>query len=269
MRQPSPERPRLRKREIVFAVAAGLLAAGGAALILDDDGGGGGPDPVPVVAGPNALNYQVAQFDEISTVGPQDVVITYGETASVRSEGSPEALSLLEAVVEDGQLIIRPKDRFNGWAWGRLDDATFHVTVPRLDAVAVAGSGNVRVDRIAGDNFEGSIAGPGELSIGVMAVKEADFRIGGSGNVAVADGVADETRVSIGGSGEVRAGGLRSGTASVSIGGSGDVALTVQDEADVSIAGSGDVNISGPGRCSVTRMGGGDVRCEGGGGTDD
>jgi hypothetical protein len=260
----SPERPRLRKREIVFAVAAGVVAAGGAALMLDSDGG---DSPMIIKGGPNELTYQVAPFDEISSTGPQDVVITVGEAASVRSEGSPEALSLLEAVVEDGQLIIRPKGRFGAFDWGRVSSATFYVTVPELKGVALAGSGDIRVDRVDGESFEGSIAGPGELSILAMEVDEADFTIGGSGNL-VAAGTAGETRVSIGGSGEVRAGGLRSATASVSIGGSGDVALTVDDSADVSIAGSGDVDISGPGRCSVTQMGSGNVRCGGGGGTD-
>ena len=55
------------------------------------------------------MTYQVAEFDEIATTGPQDVVITIGETFSVRAEGSPEALAQLEAVVEGDTLAIRPK----------------------------------------------------------------------------------------------------------------------------------------------------------------
>ena len=247
----------------MLAVSAGALAAAAAAGILSD----GGPAPMIVVNQADNLTYDVAPFEEISTTGPQDVVVTLGETVSVRSEGSPEALGLLEAVVEDGKLVIRPKGRFGVFDWPRVASATFYVTVPRLESVAVAGSGDVRIDRIEGDSFTGSIAGRGELNIAAMEVDEADFRIGGSGDV-VAAGTARETRISIGGRGEVRAGSLRSETASISIGGSGDVALTVQDEAEVSIAGRGDVEISGPGRCSVSQMGRGDVRCEGGGGTD-
>jgi hypothetical protein len=265
----SPSRPGrsgLRKREIAFAVAMGALAAGGAALVLTD--GDGDDFVVPALAGPNELTYDVAPFEGISTTGPQDVVVTRGETISVRSEGSPDALALLEAVVEDGKLVIRPKRQLGPFGdWGRLQSATFYVTMPRLDTVALAGSGDVRIDRVEGEEFAGSIAGPGELSIGALDVDEADFRIGGSGNLVVS-GRARETGISIGGSGEVDANGLRSETASVSIGGSGDVALTVESRADVSIMGSGDVAISGPARCSVTQMGSGDVRCEGGGGTD-
>lgn len=269
MRQPQPNRPRLRKREILFAVAAGVVAAGGAALILDSDDGEGftGP-PAAVVAGPDRTSYQLAGFSEISTVGPQDVVVTLGDSFSVRAEGSPAALAQFEPVVEGDTLVIRPRDGFNWGGWRRLNGATFHVTLPRLEGVSVAGSGDVRVDRIEGESFEGTIAGSGELLIAAMTVDEADFNIAGGGNVA-ASGTARETRVAIGGSGDIEATGLRSETASVSIGGSGSVELAVANEAKVSIMGSGDVDIAGTGRCSVTRFGSGSVRCAGGGGTDD
>ena len=246
----------------------GGLAAGAAALVLDvaDEGGGA---PMIVANQADNLTYDVGPFEEISTTGPQDVVVTQGDTISVRSEGSPDALGLLEAVVEDGKLVIRPKGRFGPFSdWGRLRSATFYVTVPRLESVSVAGSGDVRADRIVGDEFVGTIAGSGELNIAALEVDEADFSIGGSGDI-VAAGTAREARVQIGGSGEVRARELRAQTASVRIGGSGDVELTAQDEAEVSIAGGGEVVITGPARCSVSRIGGGDVRCEGGGGTDD
>lgn len=256
-----PERPRLRKREIAFAVAMGLVAASGAALfLLENDGS----ESSPALAGPSEMTYQLGEFDEIATTGPQDVIVTYGDAISVRSEGSPDALAALEATVEDGRLLIRPKDRPGPFGdWGRLESATFFVTVPRLEAVTVAGSGDIEIDRIESESFAGAIEGSGELSIGALTVGEADFRIGGSGNI-VAIGTARETHVSINGSGEVGAGGLRSDTASVSINGSGDVVLTAEDEAEVSIVGSGDVAISGPARCVVTQVGSGDVQCEGG-----
>jgi hypothetical protein len=253
---PTPPRRKLRKREVAFAVALGGLAAGTAALIL---GGSDDSSPAPISVAAAPQTFELAEFDEISTSGPQQVVVTLGETQSVRSEGSPEALGQLEVVVEDGELIIRPRDE-SGVDWGVLSSAKYFVTVPHLEAVSLAGSGNLRVDRIEGDSFTGTIGGSGELTIADMEVDEADFRIGGSGTV-IAAGTAGETRVAIGGSGDVQARELRSDEASVDIGGSGNVALTVEDEARVLIAGSGDVDISGPARCSVTNIGGGNVRC--------
>ncbi len=265
MRPSQPERPRLRKREIVFAVAAGVVAAGGAALILDSDDGG---PPAQAYGGTREMTYQAADFDQISTSGPQDVNVTLGDSFAVRSEGSPQALEQLEAVVVNGKLTIQPKRGFNWGNWRSLQPATFYVTLPKLEAVAVAGSGDVSIDRIEGERFDGSIAGPGSLAIATMAVGDATFSIGGQGDVTVA-GTARNTHVAIAGTGEVQGGGLSSDTASISIGGTGDVSLTVQKEANVSIMGTGDVDISGPGRCSVTQMGTGDVTCSGGGGTED
>lgn len=247
----------LRKREIVFALAAGALAAGGAALILDDDGGSAAP-----IAPVAPQTRQLAPFEELTSVGAQDIVVTLGEAYRIRSEGSPEALGRIEAVVEDGVLVIRPKERLGRFNWNRGNRTTFHVTVPRLEAISLAGSGDARVDRIEGDSFEASVAGSGELAIDAMQVERADFTIAGSGNVS-ASGTAREMNVSILGSGDVRARDLRSETADLSIAGSGDARLTVSDEADVSIMGSGDVAIAGTARCSVSRMGSGDVRCEG------
>ncbi len=261
------ERPRLRKREIVFAVAAGVLAAGAAAVMLDNDEDGGAP-PMAALSGPSEKTYQAADFDEISTVGPQDVVITRGDTFSVRAEGSPQALAILDAVVVDGRLTIKPKNaNFNFFRWPGGASATYYVTLPQLQGIAVAGSGDVSVDRIEGRGFEASIAGPGSLAISAIKVDSANFSIGGQGDISVA-GTARDTHVAIAGTGEVQGGGLRSDTASISIGGTGDVALTVDKEAKVSIMGTGDVDISGPGRCSVTQMGSGDVQCAGGGGTE-
>jgi hypothetical protein len=98
----------LRKREIVFALAAGVVAAGGAAALLDSGSSGGGL-PNRTIADSRERIYQVAGFDEIATVGPQDVVVTRGDTFSVRAEGSRRALDVLEPVVINGRLTIKPK----------------------------------------------------------------------------------------------------------------------------------------------------------------
>jgi len=260
---PMVQRTGLRKREIVFAVAAGAVAAGGAGLILAESGDS--PAPVALTAAPQS--FELADFDEISTVGPQNLIVTRGDAFAVRSEGDPAALGQLEVVVEDGELIIRPKDRGRA-NWGRLSGATYFITLPKLESITMEGSGSVQVDRVEGEDFSGAITGSGELAIAAMAVEDMEFLIGGSGNLSVA-GTAREAEIVIGGSGEVDAGGLRADSATILIGGSGNVSLSADKEVDVKIGGSGEVSVSGPARCTVARMGSGSVRCEGGGGTPD
>lgn len=255
--------PRLRKREIAFAVAMGVLGAGGAALILDnaDDGPRGDRDEAAM----DQIAYPLSDFDKVAVEGPQDVDIVYGEAFSVSASGSADNLRQLEAVVENGGLVIRPRaGQFFG-DWGDLDEVTFTVTMPRVSRVALAGSGDVTVDRVAGNSFDGVVGGSGTLQIGQIETDQASFTVNGSGDLDASGAVGNVT-VNISGSGEFHADGLTGTTATVSIGGSGEADLTVLEEAAVSITGSGEVDIFGPGVCSVTRMGGGEVRCEGGGG---
>ena len=253
------QRPKLRKREIVFAVAMGALAAGGAALTLsafEDDG-----SPTPFVMGPDQLTYKVAPFDEIATEGPQDVVVTYGDAQSVRAEGSPEAIALLEVVVENGQLNIRPRSRSWMWAWPQLNATTYYVTVPRLESVRLEGSGDIRVDKVEGKTFAGTIEGSGDLTLGSLKVDSAVFTVNGPGDISAA-GTARETRVMIEGPGNIRANGLRTRTASVTVNGPGDAELTVDELVSVAVNGPGDVDIAGPARCTISQSGPGDVDCE-------
>jgi len=258
----TPQKPKLRIREIVFAVAMGGVAAGGAGLVLSEMGDDS-PEYRTITEGPEGQAFEVRDFDGISNEGPQDVVVTIGDEFSVRAEGPSQALSLLQPRVDNGVLKIGPEDGFNwGGRWRQLQGATFYVTMPKLDSVALAGSGDLRVDRVEGESFSGTIAGEGELTIGSIKVDTVDFSIGGNGSVA-ASGTAGSTKIAIGGNGDVDAGALHSKTASVSIGGNGDVSLNVDDEAKISIFGRGDVNISGTAHCSITKMGIGDVRCEG------
>lgn len=255
------EKSKLRAREVMLALTAGAVAAGGAALVLElnED-----ESAVAAATAPVAMSYDGTPFEGLATVGPQNLVVTTGEDHSVRWEGSSEALARLEVAVEDGTLTIRPRRGIpRGFNWSRRDAPTFYITVPRLEWVEVAGSGDVRVGRVEGGAFSGSIAGSGGLNIGALEVDEVDFSIAGSGDVAAA-GKARHAKVSIVGSGDLRASGLNSSLATISIVGSGDVDLTVDRQADVSIMGGGDVDIAGAATCSVSRMGGGDVRCGGG-----
>lgn len=254
------ERPRLRKREIAFALAAGALAAGGAALVLDDDVG---PDRHHERADVAAdMNYQLAGFDAVTVIGPQDVVIVTADQFKVTASGAPDALAQLEAVVEGSSLVIRPRE---GLSIGDLDEVTFTVAMPTISRIAVDGSGDVSVDRITGPRFTGAVGGSGTLAIGQLETEEASLSVTGSGDLD-ASGTARTVSLDITGSGEIHAAGLIGNSASVSIEGSGDVDLTVLEQAAIAITGSGEVDISGPGVCSVTRTGSGEVRCEGGGG---
>jgi hypothetical protein len=203
--------------------------------------------------------YQVGAFDKIAVAGPYEVNVVTGAQGGISAKGGENLLEETEVLVEDGTLKIKPKKRRGiHWSW-RGGKAVFTVNAAALRGAAIAGSGGINVDKVAGD-FDGDVAGSGDLKLASVAGGAIKLAIAGSGGVDAA-GKADSVNISIAGSGDVRAGGLASRTADVSIAGSGNVAANASESADVSIMGSGDVEISGGAKCSVSKAGSGNVNC--------
>ena len=231
-----------------------LAATGGVCLAL--------AQPAPLSAAESLeRSYRVGGFDKVAGVGSNRFVISVGAAPSVRATGPARTLDVFEVVVEDGELRIQPKEEYRrGKLPKDLAPATYRITLPRISAAVLAGSGDMSVDRVEADRFSASLAGSGRMSLDRLAVDEARISVAGSGDVS-ASGRARSSRVSVAGSGNVRAAGLRSETASVSVAGSGDTDLGVSGDASISIVGSGDVTIAGTTRCKVSRMGSGRATC--------
>ena len=208
-------------------------------------------------------SFQVGAFDRIALEGSPDVVVAVGAAPSVRAEGDADLIERLEVIVEGAKLSIRVREGSGRWfSFRRHRGVTLHVTVPSLAGVAIAGSGDVRVDRVEGSNFNGAIAGSGDLEIGTLAVGEANFSVSGSGSVR-ASGRADRAMVSVAGSGDIDLARLEAGDATLGMAGSGDIGIRATRTATIDLRGSGDINVSGPARCTVNKRGSGEVRCAG------
>ena len=213
-------------------------------------------DPGPEVT----RNYQVGAFDRVAVAGPYEVNVVTGSQGGITAKGGENLLEETDVIVENGTLKIQPKKKKKGirWSW-RNGKAVFTVNAAALQGAAIAGSGGIHVDKVAGD-FEGDVAGSGDLRVAKIAGGKVKFDVAGSGEVEAA-GKADSVDISIAGSGDINAGGLASRTADVSIAGSGNVRANASDSANVSIMGSGDVEISGGAKCKVSKAGSGNVRC--------
>ena len=237
---------------IRFASAAAVFLLAGACHVGAD---AEDRDPGPEVT----RNYQVGAFDKLAVAGPYEVKVVTGGQGGITAKGGEHLLAETEVVVEDGTLKIKPRKR-NGirWNW-RGGKAVFTVNAAALQAASIAGSGGISVDKVAGD-FDGDVAGSGDLKIGAIQGGKVKLAIAGSGDVEAA-GKADSVELSIAGSGDMRMGGLASRTADISIAGSGNVEANASETADVSIMGSGDVRVQGGAKCSVSKAGSGDVRC--------
>ncbi len=237
--------------KVLLRCGSGVIAAAcGVAALAQGD-----------ASGSTQRGYPVGTFDSISAAGPHNVIVTVGGAPSVRAVGPADLLNRMEVVVEDGDLAIRPRREYrNNFRWGNQPRSTFYVTAPALKGAAVAGSGDMKVDRVQGDRFSGSVAGSGNLNVASLRVSRASFSIAGSGDVS-AQGSAGDLDLSVAGSGDLRLREVAARRGSVSIAGSGNVDLNASESVKVSIIGSGDVSVAGTARCTVSKMGSGRVSC--------
>lgn len=207
-------------------------------------------------------NYQVGAFREIVVSGPYDVQVRTGSNPTVSAQGSEKLLERTTVEVKGDKLVIRPeKNRSWFGGWSSKGKASFTVTVPELSGATIAGSGDIRVDRIRGDEFEGAVAGSGALTVEAVEVRKLSLSIAGSGEVRAGGGRVQTADYDIAGSGDLDAGAVASTDLKVSIAGSGNVRANATGTANVRIAGSGDVAVAGGARCTVKRAGSGNVRC--------
>ena len=240
------------RKLVAAAVIAATAATSACSRSRTEDGG-------PTVA----RTYQVGNFEEIEVAGPYNVTVRTGTGPTVSARGAEKLLEHMIVEVKDGKLRIHPR-REKGWFRtdvhfrGTVDLA---VTVPQLREATIAGSGDIKIDQVRGDRFDGAVAGSGGLEVGTLEVQTLKLAIAGSGDVRAASGRAQNASFDIAGSGDIDAKGIQSQTADVSIAGSGSVAAHATGTADVSIMGSGDVEVTGGAKCTVSKAGSGDVRC--------
>jgi hypothetical protein len=226
--------------------------------------GASGHDSTPGVAGTGSgttRTFAVSDFTGIDLRGADDVDVRVGTGFSVRAEGPAKELDRLK-IARDGDTLRIGRIDDRGFHWGRGSDAkvTVYVTMPRIVDAGITGSGDLSIDRVEGQDFNGATAGSGSLKVAALSVQNAKLDVAGSGNMALA-GAARRLSVSIAGPGDVDAGKVKADTADVSIAGSGGVRADVTGTAKVSLMGSGDVDLGASAKCSVTKIGSGNVRC--------
>jgi hypothetical protein len=215
-------------------------------------------------AGPMvSRGYQVGNFQEIEVAGPYDVNVRTGPTPGVTAQGPQKALDAAVVEVKGDKLLIHSQNHnglFN-WSWGSHGRTLFTVTVPQLRAATLAGSGDLEIDAVRGDDFEAKLAGSGDIGFGSVNVKSLQLRMAGSGDAKIGSGQAQKAEFELVGAGDIKAPNFMTQDLKVSIAGSGDVTAHATGTADVSIRGSGDVDVAGGARCTVDKAGSGDVHC--------
>lgn len=200
---------------------------------------------------------RVGNFNGLSLSLPGHVELRIGNTESVTIEADDNLLPLLETVVEDGTLEIRPARRNLNF---RSKSIRVVVQARSIERLALGGSGSIDADALRARRLRVDIGGSGSVNLKGVESEALSVAIGGSGDLKGGPGKVGTLSVSIGGSGDVDLGRVQATSAKVSVAGSGEATVWPRNELSVSIAGSGDVNYYGDPKVSTSSVGSGDVR---------
>lgn len=242
---------------------------------------------------------KVDTFNKIAFGLPGKALVKQGSPQKVEVEGSKEVLERADIFVEGGKLIIRPKERWGNWNWGRDEQITVYITVKDISALSVSGSGDLEAQtkittgnldlKVSGsgslraeidannvdasvsgsgsvilrgkcNNLESHISGSGDVEANMGIANRLDVSISGSGKM-IATGSANAVKTTISGSGRMRAADLETNICDVKIAGSGSVEINVKSELNANISGSGSVSYKGnPNHVNANSSGSGKVR---------
>lgn len=248
-------------RSLLLATALGLIAAcsAGAQSGSADAGAAQHKGPAATAGAQANRDFQVAAFDRINLTGAANVVVTVGGQPTVRAEGDAALVERLEINVVGGELRIGMRE--GNWS-GSHRGVTVRVTVPSLQAAALAGAGDMNIDRIQGQSFAATIGGAGDLDIAQLRVGNASFTVSGAGNIRAVGG-AQQANATLRGTGNLDLDAFEAADATVALTGTGSIELRATGTANVQLSGVGSVEIEGSARCTVARSGLGHVRCGG------
>ncbi|MDR2083691.1 MAG: DUF2807 domain-containing protein [Bacteroidales bacterium] len=189
------------------------------------------------------IEHQLSQFDKISSEGPFDVIIYYGDTFKVIIEAESNIQSYILTNVGDRMLTIKTKPNIT---INTDKDIKVHVYCKSLENIYNNGSGNILADEISvSDDLDISLRGSGNIEIGnIDECDNIDLRISGSGNIDIKNIVhCKEIDIDINGSGNCSIDYLSNDELDALINGSGNIYLTGECySAELNISGSGDYN---------------------------
>lgn len=192
---------------------------------------------------------------ELSLAGPDEVVITEGETLSISLEGSSEAGNALRFDRRGDELrIARDNNVFGG-----SDKAIIRITMPAPSGLEIAGSGKIN-SAVMASEADIDIAGSGAVSIAEVDADRLDIDLAGSGTVAAA-GSVERLTIEMAGSSVLSLGDLMADDVKINIAGSGNVDVASNGIVDAEIAGSGNIVVTGSATCTLDSAGSGTMTC--------
>lgn len=187
---------------------------------------------------------QLSEFTSLSVHGAMDVQIDFGTSNTIKVEADENLLPYVETIVNNGQLIIQPKNNVNLKSRSKI---VVHVSMTKINGLQLSGSGNINGTGpfTNSDQTEISVSGSGNIKLNSVSFDALVLNISGSGNIHINGGTANSVKTSISGSGNIDCSKVVCESAEAKISGSGNASVNTNKSLDARISGSGNVYYKG------------------------
>ncbi|HLA80535.1 MAG TPA: head GIN domain-containing protein [Thermoleophilia bacterium] len=202
----------------------------------------------------------VPAFTQVDVSGKGSLIITQGDTPSLRIEAQQGVLDRLETSVSGDTLRIEPRSHWFGFgAFRGSEPITYHLTVPDLEGLKLSGSVAVKGEgSFDAAEFVIECSGSSDVNLYVRADK-VQVNSSGSSDITLA-GRVDTVVFDSSGSTNIFARGLASRIATVNCSGSSDIELSASEQLNVDASGSSTVSYVGNPVLNTNISGSGEVR---------
>ncbi|MFV8783090.1 GIN domain-containing protein [Microbulbifer sp. SA54] len=232
----------------------------------------------------SSRSFPLEGFTAIALKGSSDLVVVQGDHFAVTASGPEDAMQFAKAVVDGDTLKLsveaEKKFLFGVVTVSSEPEVRFQVTLPKISALRVTGSGEASADALESERLELSVTGSGVIRIDRVAAEELDTAVTGSGDLLVGTVLAVRGAAGITGSGDLRIDNFVGEQLAAQIKGSGDMVIggkvvdfdiTIMGSGDFvgrtlsaqsaggTVMGSGDIVLRRPARESFSVMGSGDI----------
>ncbi|MBL8812103.1 MAG: DUF2807 domain-containing protein [Planctomycetaceae bacterium] len=195
----------------------------------------------PAIPGSGKLiteTRKAGEFTKLEVAIPTRLVVKKGAEPSIELAIDDNLQSLVRTEIKDGVLVVKSEKNI-----APHKETTLTIVTPTLSSVETAGAVEGSIEELSGPEANLSIAGSGDLSVG-LAAESFDGSIAGAGSV-VLTGTCKKLVLNTTGSGDWDSYAVPAEEVEVQIAGSGSSKVNASSMLSLNIAGSGDVQYAG------------------------
>ncbi len=203
-------------------------------------------------------NREVSGFSEIVLDGFGELIITQGESESLKIEAEDNVMPELTSTVEGATLELGFEEK----TWDKQIIPTkpviYTLTVIDLTSITINGAADMEIAALETDSFSLLINGAGDFTIEDLNADTLKVQINGSANIDISGSVTKQT-ITFDGAGKFDSADLASSETVVTFNGVGDATVWVTESLDITINGGGELNYYGSPNVTQDINGAGDI----------